>query len=315
MAIQTIQRTSEINRETGAHFVKTAAVSQTASEGMSSTWKKFSWDTTATFNGTVDVDASLKELYEQMEAAWNAERYDEALKGLDVILEKYLPAMNDLFRAVLMAAKSKCYEELGQFDEALDATEQALLAVKKHEATIGSWLDDLSNDQAHPIQFLEFRRAGLLLLTGQEEAAFAALRANQPTQISGALLYHFLEKRSGQSLLECPATEKEDLKSLFMAGKYAEVIEKTANLPERPAFSFDDPTYRLRAASLAMTGKLDEALSIYQGGNSWRSAESETIYQLISALKGEKVDMNALSGLEMETGVPVDLFLKWAPNA
>lgn len=319
MSIQSIQTSSNINQTKMPHIAGLTPTAASALDITRSTWRKFSWDTTTTFNRTVDVDASFDEFYEQMEAAWNAGRYDEALKGLDIILEKHLPAMNDLVRAFLLTAKSKCYEELGQFDKALDATEQALFAIKQHEATIESLWEMIGSDTlTNARQFLELRKAGFMLLQGREDEAFDVLRANQPTQVSGALLYHLLEKRSGQSLFEYQATDKEDLKSLFMAGKYDEIIKKTDDLPEKPVFfPWDkEADYRLRAAALAVTGRVDEALNIdRQWTNEWRSAESEHTYYLIRALKGEEIDMDALFGLEMETGVPVSLFLKWTPRA
>jgi hypothetical protein len=316
MTAQSIQNTSQINQSSGLHSAKAASAVQTASQGTSSTWRKFSCDTTTTFNGEVDVNASMDTFYMQMEHAWDKGNFEEALKGLDVILEKHLPAANGLIRAFLLVAKSKCHEELGQIDEALEATKEALLAVEQHKTTIEALLEMIGSETLiNARQFLELRKAGLMLLKGQEDEAFEVLRANQPTQVSGALLYHLLEKRSGQPLLESQPTEKEDLKSLFMAGRYEEIIQKTEDLPEKAVFfpwNSRNNEYQLRAAALAVTGRGDEALNIeHQWTNEWRAPESENIYQLIRALKGEEVNTRDPFNYEIETGVPVSLFLKW----
>ncbi len=279
-----------------------------------STWRKFASDTTYRYEETTsdpDRELNLIEFYERAQRDWEAERFAAVASAIDVILDRHLPAMNGLIRAVLLTLKSQCYEELGQLDLALQVLGNASLELVEHQFTIDEFMDAFNLDKG-PLNFLEMRKAGLLLLLGKEEEGFEILRENQPQNVISSLLYHLIEKERGISLLRAQTvSDEEDLKQLFLAGRYEEVIQKTETIEMPSSFPlyYDQSLIELRAGALAMSGRIEEAIAFF--GTLYSS--SVVIPFLLEALNGDKdyLDREWQFEEEFRYMCPVGLFAKW----
>ncbi|MBX7066206.1 MAG: hypothetical protein K1X28_03140 [Parachlamydiales bacterium] len=301
MEIQSIRSTSK--PQTLAAFATHATSKPETSNSTSTSWKRFASEATSyRYEGNTD----LLQFYDQMQRDWEAGRFEHVVKGIDIILDQHLPALDALVRAALLTLKSKCYEEMGQMVLALIEAENAAAEIQNHK----TFLDQLFNDmEVDPMNFLAMRKAGLMLHVGMKEQAFEILRSHQPKSITGVLVYHLLDKECKLSLLEpTPAADENDPMALFFAGRYEEVIEKTMSEPMH---------IRLHAAALAMAGRTEEALAYYDQMKSvYTFNGDEEIYSLIQALNGdatypmEKMDVNE----EFEIGFPVHLFTSWIWN-
>ncbi len=277
-----------------------------------STWKKFMSDATPCLSidsPSIDTEeAPVADLYEQLVMAWELRKFDEVLKGIELILDKHWPAMDALVRAVLLSIKSKCYEEMDQFDLALIEAEKALDVLKGHEEVLDEF-QKLGANFFDLNSFLQTRKAGLLLLNGREEEGFALLKAHPPHQVSLVLLYRLIEKEANCSLLEPKPTSQDDARSLFFAGRYEEVLEKT------DGENLNSGVVQVRAAALAMLGRTDEAIQCYRD-MPWAYSlddEDEGMYVLLQALGGDldALDRDWAPESEVGMGVPMLPFAKW----
>lgn len=267
----------------------------------------------------------MVEFFDRMDVMLGDSDYDELIKGVDVALEKYLPVLNGMLRIGLLLLKSKCLEEMGQFDLALVEIEKAITELGASSVVISDVLSEL-NLEVSLMDYLEQRRAAILLLSGRECEGISFLRANQPTQIAGVLLYHLIEKEKGVSILVPKplfSGEEDDLRALFFAGKYEEVVEKCANFEnttydsswDSSSFFEPDDTECLRAAALAMLGRGDEACDYAkQALLPWISNEQSQIYWVVEGLNGNREyldkDWPVFEDF-LQNGIPLAPFAKW----
>lgn len=257
-----------------------------------------SWSTWTSSWGSSN-DPEILKFMQEIGRAFEEGRFEDVLKGLNVFESRLFPAISAHYKAFNHVLKSKCYEEMGQYDIALKETEKAIQLIAQHRATVEEF-EFPSADS-----YLAIRKAGLLLALDKEGEAIALLKEYQPGSVEAALLYRVIEKKLGITLLQ-PKTvlENANLEELFLAGKYEEVIAKA------PVWCNEE----IRAAALAMLGRTEEAVKLLDlSSNTCSTCFSSVKYALIQALHGDRSFLNCDWRAEDEffSQCPIQLFAQW----
>jgi len=95
--------------ESASHTIKETTSSWSM---MASSWENFE-------------DSGFIRHHDDMQRAWDQGGFEDFLPEIDMVLERHLPALSDLIRSMLLTLKSKCYEEMGKFDLALDESDES----------------------------------------------------------------------------------------------------------------------------------------------------------------------------------------------
>lgn len=213
----------------------------------------------------------LCQFYQDLREMIEQEKWPEVLAKLDIVLEEHIPLINDLLKTAVVAGKVNCYEQMQNYEQAVAEFEKILGFWEKHKSLLEhSILAERVSEVSHALALYQ---GGLLLLAGKKQDAIEVLRNNQPTATSGstaeALFYRMMEKKLNTTLLiPQEVTDENDLKQLFFAQRYEEVIQKARQTPNFPYDSLDgcdeccgayeeglDSCY---ISALGMLGRFDE---------------------------------------------------------
>jgi tetratricopeptide (TPR) repeat protein len=133
--------------------------------------------------------------------AWEEERFDDAMVEIDEYMDRIVPFVNDVLRAVGLCGQANCHLGMGRYKEALDCIEQVEGILSNHASTIGDLADNRADiDEAN--RFFTQYKAMLLLNLGREEEAIQMLRANPPTHSLVRDIYRKIENKLGIELFD-----------------------------------------------------------------------------------------------------------------